>query len=683
MKTITKIAVLLCIGLCIPEWSFSQLPPDRPKVKFGNVSPEDFHIPDDLGFEDAEALILYDEGSYTYSWRDGSGFRTKFERLCRVKIENTEGFDWASHEIPLYTVTGTYKENLTNIKGFTHILENGKVKSIKLDKKDIFRDKFNDEYDVVKIALPNVVEGCIVEFTYAIDSEKTRSVPSWEFQKSIPVLWSEYTVAIPEFYNFQQLSQGYEPFYANIKTQESSAIVGSVRTQNSSMGQPPVRQAQRHEYKVNKNYLATKNLPALKNESFITRPEDFRLKLEHQIIGVQFPQSAYENLLGDWRKINEVLYKHQEFGVQIKSRGFYKNTIEEAKSKSSTDEELMMHIYKHVSSQMKWNGQNALFVEKNIKSAYDAQSGNAADINLTLISMLNAAGVRTDPVILSTRSNGIINTHALILKKYNYVVALAHVNGKKVLLDATDPFLPCGVLPVRCLNQHGRVVVENGIGDWINLTPQVGNYMASSSRLTISEEGEMQGIIQVKREGYNGLLLRQNLREKGEQAYKESLMTKYPGWKIEKMSFSDAEIGDGIIEEIHLSIQSGIQVMGNTMYIDPYIIEKLQENPFKNDERKLPVDMVMPDREFHNVNIEIPQGFTVDEVPVSTAFHSADKSASYRLLSNQNGNQLVVSRQYKRDRSFYSPTEYSTIREFYGMIVGAETQQIVLKKIPQ
>jgi hypothetical protein len=61
-----------------------------------------------------------------------------------------------------------------------------------------------------------------------------------------------------------------------------------------------------------------------------------------------------------------------------------------------------------------------------------------------------------------------------LLSKFNYVVALVPLpGGQELLVDATEPLLPCGVLPERCLNRVGRLIPaeKDAEGRWVDLAP--------------------------------------------------------------------------------------------------------------------------------------------------------------------------------------------------------------------
>ena len=113
-------------------------------------------------------------------------------------------------EIPLYK-DGTQDETISGLKAVTYNLENGKIVETKAKSDGFFNEKFSDNLTLVKVALPNVKVGSVVEITYKINSDFLMNFWDWEFQETIPVVWSEYRASIPEFFNYDKYMQGYIP----------------------------------------------------------------------------------------------------------------------------------------------------------------------------------------------------------------------------------------------------------------------------------------------------------------------------------------------------------------------------------------------------------------------------------------------------------------------------------------
>jgi hypothetical protein len=77
----------------------------------------------------------------------------------------------------------------------------------KVDKASLFKDK-GDGATIYKFTFPNIKEGSIVEFRFKVSSPSYRYIEPWYFQREYPRLWSEYSVSLPEFYDFVKFEQG-------------------------------------------------------------------------------------------------------------------------------------------------------------------------------------------------------------------------------------------------------------------------------------------------------------------------------------------------------------------------------------------------------------------------------------------------------------------------------------------
>src|ERR1700690_3028129 len=78
---------------------------------------------------------------------------------------------------------------------------------------------------------------------------------------------------------------------------------------------------------------------------------------------------------------------------------------------------------------------NSIITHNSLKEVFKKREGNVAEINLLLIAMLRKAEIKADPVILSTRDNGIADPSYPLLAEYNYVICEAHPENNWITLD--------------------------------------------------------------------------------------------------------------------------------------------------------------------------------------------------------------------------------------------------------
>lgn len=466
IKLLTVAFLLMCtIG-------FAAIPPD---ITFGKISHEELEMKFYHLDSTANAVVLGEYGTSRFTYNQNKGIQVLFTRHTRIKILNTAGYPWADVEIPVYH-DGNSAENVTKLKGFTYNLQNDKIEKSKLKSDGKFVEKRSEHWNVVKFTLPNVKEGSVIEYSYTIVSDFLFNLQDWEFQKTIPVAWSEYEVKVPEYFYYKQLFQGYHPLVINETSTASDnfTIVERERTGGEGLRDAPVQsKVSNHQiaFMTTVNRWAAQDVPAMVEESFMTTLSDYIMKIEFELASTRFPGSPVKNYTTTWENIDKELLDDDDFGDLIKRRAGLKDQVSMIIKDKVSPEEKLGAIYNFVRDAINWNGISTLNTSQSFRQTLEKKSGNAADVNLLLIGMLREAGVIADPVVLSTRTHGMLRKEFPMLSQFNYVVAHAKIGDHPLMLDATEPACPQGVLPVRCLNGEGRLVNLESGEKWVDIMP--------------------------------------------------------------------------------------------------------------------------------------------------------------------------------------------------------------------
>ncbi|MBJ6119381.1 DUF3857 domain-containing protein [Pontibacter sp. BT310] len=623
-------------------------------AKFGKVDDHELKMNQYAQDTSAEAVVLSDIGFTKFSLNHGIQVIT--DRHIRIKILKKSGYDWANFEVPFY-VQGGDRERVTSIKGVTYTLENGQVQKHKLEAKNVFEEQHSENWYSKKFTMPNVKVGSVIEVSYTISSDFFYNMREWEFQTTIPTLWSEYSAEIPSYFDYKFLMQGYHPLHTNNKN-------------NKGSGTPELT-----------NYAYTwtmKNVPALKEERYITTLKDYQSKIEFELQRVNLPNQAPKIMTGNWEDVVMNLLANDRFGMQIIKSGFYKRDLTNILAQHKTPEQQVRAIYEFVKGKMTWNEQNSYLARTSLSDAYSKGTGNAADINLLLVAMLKEAGIDAAPVLVSTRANGRPPQGSPLVNKFNYVIARVFVDNKEYLLDATDPFLPFGMLPVRALNGNGYIVKKNE-HRWVDLKPVVYSKFINTD-VTISENGDMSGQAVESAGGHYALTLRKSLKEQGEEKFAENMSREVGNYKLGKPVFENKEkIGDPLHIKYNISA-SGNGQQNSIIYLNPLMGHGDTENPFKLTERLYPVDFATPIDETIITKYIIPAGYVIDEAPKSVNVLLPENGGKFMYMVQQNGNELQVMSRVNINKPVFYAEEYVYLKEFYNQIVAKHAEQIVLKK---
>lgn len=601
----------------------------------------------------AAAVVLSDYGE-AYIRISSITAALYFERHVRIKILKKDGLEWADVEIPLYH-SGSSEERVTKLKATTYNLEGGKIVETPITKDGVFREKFNRNFNLQKFTFPNVKEGSVIEYSYTISSEFLTNFPNWQFQYDIPVRWSEYWALFPDFFIFEKYMQGY-----------------------LSASSYEVKNKAEDGYQVNGHHWISKNVPAFKAEPFMTCEDDYVSKMNFALSYINFPNQPVKEVMGTWTKLNESLLESESFGRAVTGSGFLKKKAEEITAGISDPEKKVAAIYYYVKNSIEWDGTKDKYVD-NLKKVVEDKKGTAADINIILASMLEKVNIPVDMVLISTRDHGFVRTPYPMEEQFNYVICAARVNGKTLLLDATDKFLPMNVLPERCLNGQGLVISKTNHG-WINIEPTAKARTAVNADFILSEEGELKGKVNYVCEGYDAQKIRQHYFAKGEQEYVKEFMSGKT-WDLEKSEFQNLkDVDQRVIQEHELIINEQATVAGNVIYFNPLFGEQEKENLFKLETREYPVDFGKPMEKIIMCKVVLPEGYTVDELPKPKIIMLPDRAGKYTYNATLTDNTLNIISVMQINKSMFVQEEYGNLREFYNQLIAKQSEQIVLKK---
>lgn len=254
-------------------------------IKFGKVSTEELQEKFYAQDTSANAVVLFKNRESFYSYRDNLGWMLHTKVHERIKIYNKNGFDSATKKVRLYLDNG---ENETiSIKAYTYNLENGKVEKTKLEKDDIFSEEISKNWESRNFTLPNLKDGSIVEWEYTIESPFYNYIDDVICQYDIPIKKLEVSIKVPEFLEFKVTPSAYYPIA--FKVGSDSKMVNyseKVRTTSSNWKGPTSSKVNYSSTQIKETTytVSQENIPALKEEPFISSLDNYRAILDFEIL---------------------------------------------------------------------------------------------------------------------------------------------------------------------------------------------------------------------------------------------------------------------------------------------------------------------------------------------------------------------------------------------------------------
>lgn len=640
--------LVLTIALCL-QTVFSQ------KMQLGKVTIEELREkvhPIDTA---ASAAYIFKKGKTSFFLNSEGNWFVTTDVEIKIKIYNKKGLEKANQEVA-YFVGGNSTEKVFFSDATTYNLVNGKIEKTKLKSEGEFTEVVNDDWKQKKIVLPAVKEGSIIEFSYKLVSPYITRINDWYFQDDIPMNYVEYATYIPQYFQYRSVITGYE----DIETKVTN-VTGI-------------------KFNETKSLYSRENIPAIREESFVNNIKNYTSILKYELASINYPNQSIENLSLDWDGVAKKIYDNENFGGELKLDSYYKEELNSIIEKNASRDEKIKSILAFVKEKMKWNEENGILCDKGVKKAYKERTGNVAEINLMLVSMLRYAGISANPVLISTKSNGIPmfpNRTA-----FNYVIAAVEIKEDLILLDATNSNSHFNILPIKTLNWTGRLIRDDGSSADVDLMPKIISNDKVNVLASIDASGTIEGKLREQYFDYAAFQFREKNENNNQDLYIENLEKKHQGIEITDYSVSNIDdLENQVIENYSFKNSNVVEVIGDKMYFSPMLFFEKKENPFKQENRKFPIDYSVPFSDSYLIVVNIPSGYEVESVPEVVNLAMEDNYGYYLFNIKTNNNTIQLSTTFNINSSIIPSKQYATLKMFYKMMIDKQNEKIVLKKV--
>ncbi len=638
------------------------------KYKFGKVSKEELLQNEHPTDATADAAVLYREVKTEFQYTQDTGWFMVTDYFERVKIYTKEGFERANASIDLYK--GESEDKLLGLKGYTYYLDSdGKMQEVKLKNDGIFKEETTKYLSQTKITMPDVREGCVIEYKYTINSPYIFNIDEFRFQETIPVEKVVVQFKTPEYFVYKTHQRGWVPYKVNSETRERSMSYRQTSQDMRALGGPGVPTTETREVKFKEDTYTVEldNVPALQKEAFVGNLNNYTTALQFEMSYIDIPGTPLKTYATNWEDVSKSIYRIEEFGAELGRSNYFEKDIDNLLSGIAKPEEKIGRIFSYVLNKMNWNGYNGFYTNEGVKTAYKKGSGNVADINLMLVAMLRYAKLDANPVLVSTKAHGI----PLFPTRngFNYVIAAVDLPQGTLLLDATNKDAEIGVLKSNILNWQGRVIKKDGTSGWVSLNSLVPAVKSTMVNVEISPDMKVMGNAKNRFTGNYAFQYRTEYKSLNEDAQRK---------KIEKSSHQ-TELSPVSLEYDFESLDV-IEDVAGKLYFSPMGYMATKETPFKSETRHYPIDYGHPMKDRYIVNIELPEGYKVESLPENAVFNLGENTGSYRYLISQSGNKLQLSVEFAINQSIIAAEEYGNLKKFYELLIAKEQEKVVLSK---
>jgi hypothetical protein len=457
---------------------------------------------------EANAMVLYDIGQMA---SEPAGVMV--ERHKRIKIFNEKGKSAANIRIDYTNQFGV--EHIDGIAGQTINVINGKIEYTQFDPKLVYRQDTSKYKGTVVFTMPNVKPGSVIEIRYVWHRDPPRSLPEWSFQSDIPTRYSQYIVQLYRQVNFMSLER------TTIPLATDSAIFNGYG-----------------------HMWAMRDVPSFGSEPFRRSPEDGLQSIELSLTSAVSADGRIIDVARTWASVGKQLANDKELDKTFNQGVGDKGDLLKWAKMLASDSAKVYYLFNQVKTLMKWNGDRNWASKDGIRKAWENKSGNWGEINMVLCRLLNDAGVRAYPMLVSTRDNGKMYSNFVNRYQPNKLVTYVPVDTSRFyVLDASGKHNNCSEVPLDLLNSLGLYIdKENdkyGLLLLKNDAPVKQEVMVNAD---IKPDGTMAGTAVINSFSYNKTNALQMHELLDEQKYRELLTDRDNNLSIQSIKLENAEV---------------------------------------------------------------------------------------------------------------------------------------------
>ena len=635
---------------------------DNVNMKFGKPTKEEMQMTVYEADPDAEAVVLCRLTDVEYTVQTAS-YLVDYREKCRIKVLKPNGARFAKVVVPYQMnmsvgnnvnglkVTGfalpkpggssdSYfedeagsmtegvfgtdaDESVEDIKAVAFNMENGKVVKTTLKKSDIVNKKIDEQNYQVEFTVPGVKEGTVIEYEYNIHSQIFWELRDWYAQCEIPVVYAKLDMNIPNYLIFNIEDHG-------IQRLTYTCTVGSLKykVETDPLANPMW---------VNTNHYVYlgKNLMGMPKDDYVWNAQDYWAGITAELKQYRLLGMTQMDYAKTWEQIDEMILGSDDLGIHMYDHSPLQKELKEAGIEGIADlRERVAAVYKLVMGKVKWNGKYELspaLTSETLKKG----SGSNADINLLLMQSLHDVGITAAPVLLRTRDLGQLPYNFPSVSKLStYIVGVIMPSGGNIYLDVSNKNGLPNMLPDVMLVERARLVQKGKKGEWVNLQNVSKSENTTSIEATLSADGTLSG--------------------------KQTTNNKM-GETVESAYNKKGQVTDGRIS------------------ICPFP-DKMIENPFTAETRKMPVEFPCISSDRTIINITLPEGYVVEGEPRNTTITTPDKGIEGRVLTILTDGRVQMSCQVSVKKISHSEKNYAELRQIFDMLSKYTSEPLTIKK---
>jgi len=579
---------------------------------------------------------------------------TKHRKI--VRILDRSGTDEATVSFTIYNPVDEQKlELVKDLKAFTYTKTENGVKVTELTEANIHSTRLNNLRERITLSFPNVANGSIIDYSYQQNSSVVTRLDRIFVQEQIPVQEAYVSLISPSNFSYKGNFSGLHPL-KNRSSKKADTRYSSKKSADNLL-----------EFWAH-------DIPALLEEPYVSTLENYLTSIDLELSQHLRTSGELTDYAISWPAIAKGMRDMIAYKEATKGNKFYNNWAQTY----SGDDKLMDKYdwaFIQVSRKIAWNNFISTYSNRKPGKIVDEGVGTTAEINFILLGLLHALDIEAYPVFLSTRSNGFLFENLQSKSALKTTIVAVPKGNKYIFADASRPFSAPGILPFGDLNGKGLMVMENNI-QFVDLQAGANGLRNLSASLRITEDNTLKGTAKFR---LSGQLLKEYLTATTTgYSFDDSDLDLLPGFTFNVTSVKESGRMQYEITADIESLDPLLEVDG-ALAFSPSIDGTWRKNPFSPETRKYPVEFAYGFIYNRKIDIDIPEGYTLNSTPESTLIKTENGKCSYRYQIVEGVGSLSIQTSLSVRQLHHDVNQYGALRSVFDLMAKKEQELISLK----
>ncbi|MCB0686588.1 MAG: hypothetical protein KDC53_08685 [Saprospiraceae bacterium] len=601
-----------------------------------------------------QTTIVFDRGEYGFDYSDLKEIKWSAKRTFQIAINETADADLLQNiSVEVNRELGDELAHALAIRKHKNQVDSLSQDSFKLQPFDAVYAEYVCKFKKLEV-------GDTIEISYTIKSEPSTNIIRWQIQQAYPVVSSTFEFLIPEVaaYN-DHLTDG--QYLVSETLLDTTFVFERARVPSKGIR------------------FTFKNIPAHVDEPFAPDPSETQAALLFSISDLLL--GDVELYMPSWSNQVTDLIVGDYFGKQFRVRSSYRWLVEKAieiLNTKYTEELMVLKLYEFVHQEFQWDGTYGLFPSQTLNDMIQIKSVNKASMNMALLALLQEAGFKAYPVLVSTTDQPFVYEQIPNINQFNHFVIALEQGKDLTYLDAGDELLPPGLVDsgVRHTN---AILIKNYKGSWHTIPDDQSK---STILVDMKVHGDLSasGTISASFEGYDAHNERYLLQADGQALYwKERASAISPDIRIDSVRFENVR---NLLKPFNNRVFFHIEPSQDQeeMAFFPVFYSFFNQEYFTDTLRINRI--VFPTKLFEQFifNVSLDPGLKIESLPENLRLRMIDSSseAEFRGTSSQNMAQCIFS--VSLNNRIIEPVYYTALKTYMDQIALKLSQPVVIAR---